>query len=125
MNKIFKLIVPVFTVFILTACGRSVHEELQETNWQIVQSNGVSGTVQFNEDTMVATHGQLGIEFSFGYQLNDDETEFSMTDLDDNETNVYTIEKNNEEYSFSPITEKSDDDEEDEISFQLIPMNEE
>ena len=52
MKKIVVLLFTVFTIFTLSACGTSVHEDLQENEWNVVATNGEAYTADFHADTV-------------------------------------------------------------------------
>lgn len=102
MKKIIQSIVLFFSVFILTACSQSTHEELQENEWNILIADW-SGTAQFFENDLIVS-GELGLSTNYEYELNDDETEFKITEKDDDKgSTIYSIENKNGEYHLKPI----------------------
>ena len=90
MKKIIQSIVLFFSVFILTACSQSTHEQLQENQWQVVSDNGESYTANFFEDTVSF---KMGV-FEYGYQYsitNDDDTEKIQMIYDDDDKPIFEI----------------------------------
>jgi hypothetical protein len=120
MKKIVGLIFTVFTLFTLSACGTSIHEDLQANDWNIVQGNGQSGTAQFSTDT-VTISGTLGLTTGYNYELNEDETEilfyteengerdelnYSIEEQGENEIVFNSLNSEEEQLTFTPIEEE-------------------
>jgi len=105
LKKGIGLIFTIFTVFTLSACGSSIHEELQSTNWQVVSTNGESYTADFSEDTVSFDLQIAQLGFSYQINENDDNNQITMTD-DNSEPLVFNIEENNNEYSFVAQSEE-------------------
>lgn len=106
MKKIVVLLFTIFTIFTLSACGTSVHEDLQENEWNVVATNGEAYTADFHADTVTF---QLGDMFTTGYtySLNEDETEFSMRENAESEPVTFTVSQENDEYRFIANTEET------------------
>lgn len=123
-KKIISLVFIIFSIFTLTGCSQSLHEELQEKDWIVNQNNGQSGEATFGENNISMSSGAMSI--SYEYSLNEDETEITMVDNSNNqtETQIYKVEKNKNEIIFEP--KETSDEEDDEIStMTLIPKKEE
>jgi len=116
MKKIVRTIFTIFTVFILSACGSSVHEDLQANDWNMVQSDGQTGTAEFSTDTATFTNSTFGISSGYQYELNEEETEITFTQ--DNEEQVYSVAQEAEEITF---TEQED---EEVFTITLTPIEE-
>ncbi|MFW3505586.1 hypothetical protein ACN68I_07295 [Aerococcus viridans] len=130
MKNIKKIIFTIFSFFIVSACSNpSVKEDLQENNWEFVQSDGVTGEIKFSNDLVVFTAKDLPISDNFNYQLNDEETEIIMTKIytapfsDEKRTREikYSIQKNDGEYTLSLISDNLDNYE-DGFTITLIPQ---
>jgi len=94
-KKTVAFIFTIFTVFILSACGTSIHEELQANDWEVVSNTGDSITAQFGTNTATLT-GLLNFSVGYQYELNEDETEIRF----------YTTENDNEQYSYNDEPEE-------------------
>lgn len=102
MNKIFKgLIVLIFT-FSLAGCRQSIHEQLQENNWNVTSTSGYSYTADFSETTITFEQGffQTGMEYSIYDQ------ELIMVDPKNEEEIKYEIVKEQNEIKLVPEDEK-------------------
>lgn len=100
-----KIIGTIFTIFTLSACGTSIHEDLQANNWNMVQSDGQTGTAEFTTNTATFTNSMFGVSSGYQYELNEDETEITLTQ--DNEDYVYSVGQEGKEITF---TEQEDDE---------------
>jgi len=121
-KKTITFIFTIFTVFILSACGTSIHEELQANDWEVVSSTGNNITAQFATNTATLT-GLLDLSVGYQYELNEDETEirFYTAESDGSEEYTYSIEEQGEnEFVFSEYG--SEDDENEILTF--TPMEE-
>ena len=94
-----KIIGTIFTIFILSGCGTSIHEDLQANDWNMVQSDGQTGTAEFSTDTATFTNSTFGISSGYQYELNEEETEISLTQ--DDEEQVYSVAREAEEIIFT------------------------
>jgi len=99
MKKIVGTIFTIFTVFILSGCGTSIHEDLQANDWNMVQSDGQTGTAEFTTNTATFTNSTFGISSGYQYELNEEETEISLTQ--DDEEQVYNVEQEDNDIIFT------------------------
>jgi len=104
MKKIVRTIFTIFTVFILSACGSSIHEDLQANDWNVVSTNGEAYTANFSEDTVTF---DLQV-FSLGFQYDINEENETITLVEDNQSDslIFDVEKSNDEYSFTAQEEE-------------------
>lgn len=117
MKKIIGTIFTIFTIFILSGCGTSIHEDLQANDWNMVQSDGQTGIAEFSTNTATFTNSMFGIASGYQYELNEEETEITLTQ--DNEEQVYSVAQENEEITF---TGQEDDEV---FTIVLTPIEEE
>ena len=130
MKNIKKIIFTIFSIFLVAACSNvSVKEDLQENNWNMVQSDGNSGEADFADDTVVfSSSNVLAMTTGYQYTLNEDETEITFTrdkpSYTGNEAEEvvmkYTIEKKDDEYLLTLISDSSEDFEKG-FTITLIP----
>lgn len=130
MKNIKKIIFTIFSFFIVSACSNpSVKEDLQENNWNMVQSDGISGEADFSNDTVVFSSSNVfAMTTGHQYTLNEDETEITLTrdkpSYTGNESEKvimkYTIEKRDDEYLLTLISDSSEDFEKG-FTITLIP----
>jgi hypothetical protein len=130
MKNIKKIIFTIFSIFLVTACANvSVKEDLQENNWNMVQSDGNSGEADFADDTVVfSSSNVLAMTTGYQYTLNEDETEITFTrdkpSYTGNESEKvimkYTIEKRDDEYLLTLISDSSGESEKG-FTITLIP----
>lgn len=106
MKKILVLFLTVFTIFTLSGCGKSVHEELQGNEWNVVATNGEAYIADFHTDTVTFKLGDM-LTTGYTYSLNEDETEISMQENDSNEPVSFTVSKENDEYRFTANEEET------------------
>ena len=118
MKNIKKIIFTIFSIFLVTACANvSVKEDLQENNWNMVQSDGNSGEADFADDTVVfSSSNVLAMTTGYQYTLNEDETEITFTrdkpsytgNKSEEVVMKYTIEKKDNEYLLTLISDSSE-----------------
>ncbi len=87
--------------FNLTACGKSIAEDLQNKSWSFTDTTGDGMTVQFNKHQ--AQFGNLGSE---GYELNSSETVITFKDHNKFSTNPikkFSIDQKENEYTLTPL----------------------
>lgn len=93
------------------------NEDLQENNWNIVQSNGNSGEADFADDTVIFSSSNiLSITTAYQYTLNEEETEITFTlnkpsytgNKSEEVVMKYTIEKKDNEYLLTLISDSSE-----------------
>ncbi|MGH2081535.1 hypothetical protein ACRCJU_09430 [Aerococcus urinaeequi] len=130
MKNIKKIIFTIFSFFIVSACSNpSVKEDLQENNWEFVQSDGTSGEIDFANDTVIFSSTDiLTMTTGHQYTLNEDETEITLTrdkpSYTGNESEKvvmkYTIKKKDNEYLLTLISDSSGESEKG-FTITLIP----
>lgn len=118
MKNIKRIIFTIFSFFIVSACSNvSIKEDLQENNWNIVQSNGNSGEADFADDTVIFSSSNiLSITTAYQYTLNEEETEITFTlnkpsytgNKSEEVVMKYTIEKKDNEYLLTLISDSSE-----------------
>jgi len=103
-KKLSVAIFSVFSIFILSACGVSIQEDLQSTNWNVVSTNGEAYTADFSEDTVTF---DLQV-FSLGFQYGVDEENNTIALKEDNDSAdmLFDVEKVDEEYNFTAQEEE-------------------
>ncbi|EGQ2754750.1 hypothetical protein IO926_002457, partial [Staphylococcus pseudintermedius] len=93
------------------------NDDLQENNWNIVQSNGNSGEADFADDTVIFSSSNiLSITTAYQYTLNEEETEITFTlnkpsytgNKSEEVVMKYTIEKKDNEYLLILISDSSE-----------------
>jgi len=108
MKKFVGLLFTIFTLFTLSACGTSIHEDLQANNWQVVSTNGESYTADFAESTVSFDLQLLSLGFNYQLEETDNGNQITMT-ADDTEPLVFNIEENGNEYTFTAQSEEVKD----------------
>jgi len=98
-KKTITFIFTIFTVFILSACGTSIHEDLQANNWQVVSTNGESYTADFAEDTVSFDLQFASLGFNYQIEETDNGNQITMTQ-ENSKPAVFSIEENDNEFAF-------------------------
>jgi len=104
MKKVTGTIFTIFTIFILSGCGSSIHEDLQANNWNVVSTNGEAYTADFSESTVTF---DLQV-FNLGFQYDVDEEANTITLKEDTESDdlMFDVEKADDEYTFTAQDEE-------------------
>jgi len=98
MNKIYKGIFILLASFSLAGCTQSIHQQLQDNQWNITSTSGYSYTADFSETTITLEQGVF--QTGMTYTIKDDQ--------------IVMINPKNEEEIFYEIKEKENE-------IELIP----
>jgi len=110
MKKIIGTIFTVLTVFILSACSSSIHENLQSQNWNVVSTNGESYTANFAQDTVTFDLQIASLGFNYDVNEEGEQATITMTQQDSSEGElVFNINQNEDEYQFIAQNEEVKD----------------
>lgn len=102
MNKLVKGLIVLFFTFSLTGCRQSIHEQLQENNWNVTSTSGHSYTAEFSETTIIFEQGffQTGMTYSIY------DHELIMINPQNEEEIKYEIVEEQNEIKFVPKDKK-------------------
>lgn len=98
-QKIAKGLLFLIFSFILSGCGQTIHEQLQENNWNITSTSGYSYTADFSETTITFEQGIF--QTAMEYKISEDQ--LSMSDPQSKEKFVYVIETKEGEIILTPL----------------------
>ena len=98
MNKFFKLFFILLFSVSLAGCSRSIHQHLQDNQWNVTSTSGSSYTADFSETTITFEQGVF--QTGMIYTIKDDQ--------------IVMIDPKNEEEIFYEIKEKGNE-------IELIP----
>lgn len=107
MKKIIQSIVLFFSVFILTACSQSTHEELQKNQWQVVSDNGDSYVADFFEDTASFDLGVFELGYQYSITDNEDTEKITIENEEQNLKGTFKIEHEDNHIKFIADNEES------------------
>ena len=104
MKKIFTGLFILLFSFTLAGCSQSIQDELQENNWNVVSTTGEAYTASFSESTV--TFNSNLFQRGFNYSI-DEEDNITLNEPDtDDEPITFSINKNESEFTFTPILEE-------------------
>lgn len=101
MNKLFKIFFILLVSFSLAGCTQSIHQQLQDNQWNITSTSGSSYTADFSETTITFEQGVFQIGMT--YTIKDDQ--LIMINLSNNKEIIYEIKKTENEIHFIPADE--------------------
>lgn len=102
MNKIYKGLFILLFSFALAGCSQSIHEQLQENQWNVTSTSGSSYTANFSETTV--SFEQSIFQTGMTYTIKDDQ--LIMTDPKNEEEIFYEIKEEGDEIKLIPVEEK-------------------
>ena len=89
----------IISISVLSACGKSIEDNLQSNNWDIVSTNGESYTGNFHQSTVSFNNGFMSRGFS--YEIEDN----TIILKEDGEKPVtFEINEDDDEYIFKSTT---------------------
>lgn len=102
MNKIYKGCFILLFSFALVGCSQSIHEQLQENNWNITSTSGSSYSADFSETTISFEQGifQTGMPYTIK------DNQLIMSDPKNAEEIFYEIREEGDEIKLIPVEEK-------------------
>lgn len=102
MNKIYKGLFILLFSFILAGCSQSIHEQLQENNWNVTSTSGSSYTADFSETIISFEQGifQTGMTYTIKKE------QLIMIDPQNEEKIFYEIREEGDEIKLIPVKEK-------------------
>lgn len=101
MNKIYKGIFILLVSFSLAGCTQSIHQKLQDNQWNITSTSGSSYTADFSETTITFEQGVF--QTGMTYTIKDDQ--LIMINPSNNKEIIYEIEKTENEIHLIPADE--------------------
>ncbi|WP_062532184.1 hypothetical protein [Jeotgalibaca dankookensis] len=101
MNKIYKRIFILLVSFSLAGCTQSIHQQLQDNQWNITSTSGSSYTADFSETTITFEQGV----FQTGMIYTIEGDKLIMTNPSNNKEIIYEIEKVENEIHLIPADE--------------------
>lgn len=102
MNKIYKGFFILLFSFIFAGCSQSIHEQLQENNWNVTSTSGSSYTADFSETTISFEQGV----FQTGMIYTIKEEQLIMINPQNEEEIFYDIREEGDEIKLIPVEEK-------------------
>lgn len=102
MNKVYKGFFILLFSFTLVGCSQSVHEQLQENQWNVTSTSGSLYTANFSETTVSFEQGIF--QTGMAYTIKDDQ--LIMTDPRNEEVIFYEIKEEGDEIKLIPVEEK-------------------
>lgn len=102
MNKLFKISFILLLSFSLAGCSQSIHQQLQDNQWNITSTSGYSYTADFSK-TMI-TFEQGDFQTGMTYTIKDDQ--LIMIDPKNEEEIFYEIKEKGNEIKLIPEDKK-------------------
>lgn len=101
MKKYITMILAIVMLLVLSACGKSMTDDLQSKKWNLVSDKGSSAVAEFGKDTVTFDIGMMNV--GYDYKIEDGK----LTLEDEKGVSVFEIKKDGDEYKLKSADEET------------------